>query len=78
MALAADDEAALNWIMPTPKPPTAPARSPSNTSTGTLSSSDFFRNFAILCSPVGICCPCDFSICASNPCPGQLRKTLWR
>src|SRR3981081_3085800 len=47
------DDAAFDWIKPIPKPPTAPASNPSSTSTGTLSRSAFFANFAILYSPVG-------------------------
>jgi hypothetical protein len=54
LAVLLDDAAAdmeCNWIRPIPKPPTAPASSPSMISTGTLSSRLFFRVFAILCSP---------------------------
>lgn len=54
----AEDEATdieCNWIIPTPKPPTAPASRPSSTSKGKLSSSDFLL-LAILCSPLGIGC----------------------
>src|SRR3984893_10156449 len=55
------DDAAFDWIKPIPRPPTAPASNPSSTSTGTLSRSAFFTNFAISYSPLGsllgICCP---------------------
>jgi len=47
-ALLADEDMAFNCSRPIPKPPTAPASSPSNTSTGILSRSDFFfPDFAI-------------------------------
>ncbi len=68
LLLAADDMA-LNWIAPIPRPPTAPASSPSSTSMGMLSSSGFFFNLGILSSPWGIRCYVYFSICASIPAP---------
>ena len=44
MPAAAEDAdvAALIWIRPMPRPPTAPASSPSRSSTGRFSISDFF------------------------------------
>jgi hypothetical protein len=61
--LAAEDAARI-WTSPIPRPPTAPASRPSSTNKGTLSRKLFFI-FAILSTPVGICCHCYFSICAS-------------
>ena len=46
-----DDELAFSWMRPIPTPPTAPASSPSKTSTGRLSSSDFFLFPTIRYSP---------------------------
>jgi hypothetical protein len=75
-ALLAADAAARNWIRPTPKPPTAPASSPSTTSTGMVSRSAFLPNFAIFSVLLGSGFPYQFSICASNSSLGRLRKGL--
>jgi len=42
-SLAVED-AAFNWIMPIPRPPTAPASNPSTISMGTLSMVDIFHS----------------------------------
>jgi hypothetical protein len=42
-----EEETALSWIRPTPRPPTAPASSPSRISMGKLSAIDDLTNLAI-------------------------------
>jgi hypothetical protein len=67
-ALLADDVKVRNCTNPTPKPPAAPASSPSITSKGTFSRIDFFTDFAIHYLreiPIDISCHNNLSICAS-------------
>ncbi len=53
----------LNWIRPTPTPPTAPASSPSSINMGTPSKSDLlFLNSLIPCSPLGTCSGSNFNL----------------
>ena len=76
----ADDEATdieCNCTKPIPRPPTAPASSPSSTSTGKLSNNESLF-FAILCFLLGIWYSSHFSIYASIPSSEQGHNTLWQ